>query len=184
MKRSLAYAGASLLVVSAASLVASCSSASTAPPTPGGYAVTFPSIGAAIAAESVTLYVYDGSQSCVALLQAVQTGTLSNLAAPLQTIATSACTLDSPDAGAIALPYGTYAVVAVAAESAGGAPFLDGCTVATLSAASPSTLVVLDVVSDAVTVPPTPASCSGLGAYCATRNVADAACQRQLDDAG
>jgi hypothetical protein len=129
--------------------------------------------------------VYQASTGCIALLQAVQTSTLSNLAAPLQTVTTSACAIDAPDGGPLALPYGTYAIVAVAAAQQGAAPFLDGCTIATLSAGAPSTIVSLDVVSDAVTVPPTPPDCTGLSAYCATLDATNAPCQRQLDeDAG
>ncbi len=175
-------------VAGALAALAACSSNATpAAPTAGAYVVDFPTIGAAIASQSVTLAVYDSSVGCVALLEAARSATLPNLATPLQSITTSACGLDAVDGGTssfAALPYGTYAVLVVAAEGPDEPPFLDGCTVATFSDASPGVAVVLDVVSDAVTVPPTPPSCSGLKEFCATIGAGGAACQRQADDAG
>jgi hypothetical protein len=153
-------------------VVAACNTTSTlavpGKPTAGTYEIDFPTIGAAIASKSVSIYVWnadDSSSQCVTLLD--NATTLANLPAPLKTISTSACSLDAADSGALALPYGDYAVLVLTAQAPGGAPFLRGCAIQTVSAEAPTIDVEVSVANNTITVPAVPSGCAGLESYCA-----------------
>lgn len=134
-------------------------------PTEGTYTLQFPSTAAAVAVESIQLFVFDmptiqrdRASYCASLIRARRNATLPKSVA--QTAPASVCDLER---GARAtFPYGEHAVLAVARRA--GSDLLMGCTVQTFGdgdAPLPITLALVDVAHP---VPQT--RCTTLGAYC------------------
>jgi len=150
------------------SLVVACSSTKTeyvdgGPAASGTYTLKFPSTAAAVATDTVQIYVFpggDGGQSCFALVQKEQ----SHQALPPASQSTAPITPCDLEAGtgALTIPFGSVAVLAVAQRK--NADFLIGCAEKTLSAADPSVSVDLSLAGTGVAVPPT--VCTDLSPHC------------------
>jgi len=161
MPRAFAVAACSSLVA----ITMACSS--TEPPSApiaGSYTIEFPSLAAAVAVDTVQVFVFaetaDASSACNALLETRRSGgALPATILPSDPVAL--CALDE-GGGALSLEFGTYAVL-IAAESS-GTDVLLGCALQTLSAGAPDVDVHVTPASASVTVPAT--TCTSLLDHC------------------
>lgn len=151
----------------AALLVAACSSGEADPST-GTYTVQFPSTAAAVATDSVQLFVFDVDASnpnarttiCQDLLQSRKRH--DPMSALVENPPVTTCDL-LQGAKPIAVPYGEHAVLAVGARH--GADFLMGCTVQTFGDGNAPIAIPLALADITVAVPAT--SCNSVSDFCA-----------------
>ena len=133
-------------------------------PEQGAYTVQFPSTAAAVATETVEVYVFDQSGGeCFSLVQKRQSHQV--LPTPLITSSpVKPCDIENAGAGAVTVPFGKVSVLAVAVRK--NADFLIGCTDANVNEASANVIVSLALASTSVSVPTT--ACTELQAHCAS----------------
>ena len=165
MARSIAVA-----VLASASLVVACSSTKTVyvdggAAASGAYTIKFPSTAAAVATDTVQVFVFQdtgdgGAGTCFSLVQKRQ----SHQALPTALITSDPITPCEMAAGtgAVTIPFGKVAVLAVAVRK--GSDFLLGCEQTELSQANPSIEVDLSLASTSVSVPTT--VCTSLSSHC------------------
>ena len=136
-----------------------------------GYTITFPSTAAAVATESVQVFVFDTTDPANTCAQLI-VKRKSNVDLP-QALASSPsltpCALeqdvDGSAGGAVTIPFGPVAVLVVATRE--GKDFLLGCTNATVSGTSDAVNVSLSLASSSVSVPVS--TCADLSLHCATK---------------
>jgi hypothetical protein len=137
-----------------------------APAVAGTYTIEFPSTAAAIATESIAVRVFDATdaQELCNTLVVTQKSHGDLPAALAETAPTSPCSLLGGQGGSLAaLPFGTYAFLAVAQKS--GADFLVGCTTQALASNQTSVPIAVSFASAQTAVPAT--TCEALSASCA-----------------
>jgi len=163
MSRRLACMASTFLVA----LVGAACAADETETVPGGlgYAVEFPSKQAAIASESLKVYVFAADQDCLTLIQRRKSG--GALPAPLaETAAAPVCDYFSGAAGGtIELAAGTYVVLAVAQRQ--NRDFLLGCVESKTDATTTIEPVQLTLADETVGVPAS--SCTLLADKCGNR---------------
>lgn len=164
-----ALLGSGLVFTSLVTLGA-CSSTSTlyveAGPTQGSYTIQFPSTAAAVATETVEVLVFDasvggGGGQCFSLVQKRQ----SHQQLPATIVASapvSPCDVQSTGAGAVTVPFGKVAILAVGTRKS--ADFLIGCTEGTVTPDNTNVVVQLSLAGTGVSVPTT--TCTDLKPYC------------------
>jgi hypothetical protein len=166
---------AALLSCSAtAALVVACS-AGTDPPQQGTITVTFPSVGAAVAIDTLQLQVFDAPDqgSCLDLVEKRKTGqALPPALVDHQPVPT--CTFVDNKAAALDVGYGrrAFLVVGVGCARAAGPgvterlaqPCLIGCALQGVGNAKIAVEVPLTLFSNTVDVPPT--TCAQLSSKC------------------
>lgn len=165
---------ASILSVAGAGAVVACS-AGTDPPQQGSITVTFPSVSAAVATDSLQLEVFDApdSSTCLDLVEKRKTG--QELPPPLverQPVPT--CTFVENKAAPLEVGYGrrAFLVVGVGCGRAAGAgsaerppqPCLIGCALQGVGNAKIVVDVPLTLFSNTVDIPAT--TCTQLSVKC------------------
>lgn len=151
------------------SVAAACSAGTTdhsSAPTSVEYDVEFPSTAAAVAADTIQTFVYSSSTpktDCPSLLVARQSG--SGLpTAVAQAAPVALCDMAAGGKGQISgVGYGNVSFLVVAQR--GGADYMTGCTLTTLSASVTSVSVQLGLVNDQP-IPLT--SCQTVSDFCAS----------------
>lgn len=130
-----------------------------------GYSIEFPSKQAAIATESLKVYVFGGEQDCLALMQGKKSGT--PLPAPLaETPAAPVCDYLAGTAGGdMDLPAGEYVVFAVAQRE--NQDFLLGCAKQVVDAATEPAPINMTLANETRGVPAT--TCNLLADKCGGR---------------
>lgn len=167
MMRGIGPMGRSIVGVVAALLVAACGGGEGDPST-GTYTVQFPSTAAAVATDSVQLFVFDVDANnpsarttiCQDLLQSRKRH--DPMSAVVENPPVSTCEL-LRGAKPIAVPYGEHAVLAVGARH--GADFLMGCTVQTFGDGNAPVAIPLALADITVAVPAT--ACNSVSDFCA-----------------
>ncbi|AKV03476.1 hypothetical protein AKJ09_10139 [Labilithrix luteola] len=157
----------SSLVALAALLIAACSAGESDPST-GTYTVQFPSTSAAIATDSVQLFVFDVGAGdpnarttiCQNLLQSRKRH--DPMSAIVENPPVTTCEL-LQGAKPISVPYGEHAVLAIGARR--GADFLMGCTVQTFGDGNAPIAIPLALADITVAVPAT--ACNSVSDFCA-----------------
>lgn len=152
------------VTVFAASLLA-CSSTKyvDADAAPGSYNVLFPSTAAAVATDTVQIWVFGGdagTATCLSLVQKRQ----SHQALPPALITsdpTPPCDL-AAGKGGVTIPFGKVSVLAVGTRK--GNDFLVGCTEQQLDSAAASVDVYVSLASNTQSVPTT--TCTALSTFC------------------
>ncbi len=155
-------------VGSPAALAAACSAKEAAAPSVGTYTIAFPSTAAAIATDSVKVYVFDVGDAaigdtCPNLVLARR----SNQALPtplVEAAPVSPCDL-AAGRGQVTVPYGVRAVLAVGRK--GAKDLLIGCAIQNIGEGSTQVPVQLALASTTVDVPST--ACANLSDRCAGR---------------
>ncbi len=143
---------------------------------PGTFTIDFPSTAAAIAAVKQTqgVQVFAFSTSAFGDAMTAETGVCGNLveqsltnnltATPVaKSMLFTPCDLLMAGHGSVAVPYGSYAFLAVA-KTASGTPFLVGCAEQTLSSTNTAVTIPLGLATDMDAVPAT--SCTSLSQAC------------------
>ncbi|HEU4409303.1 MAG TPA: hypothetical protein VFS43_28855 [Polyangiaceae bacterium] len=153
-------AGAALACALAA---AACGEGDDAAPV--AYALDFPSTAAAVAADSVKVYVFSpAGNDCATLIQARRARSL--LPAALgETRALAPCDLLASGGGEVSVGAGDAILFGVAQRQ--GEDFLVGCTARRLDASARDLTLWLTPVDNTVAVPPT--ACLALSDKCAGR---------------
>jgi hypothetical protein len=143
--------------------VAACGDGDDAAPV--AYVLDFPSTAAAVAADSVKIYVFSPQDNdCATLIQARRADSL--LPASLgETRAISPCDLLSAGGGDVTVGVGDVVLLGVAQRQ--GEDFLIGCTSRHLDAATRELTLSLTPVDNTVAVPAT--ACLALSDKCAGR---------------
>ena len=156
--------GWTLLVLGAVSLaVASCSGNGSASAV--AFDLRFPSIEAAVAADSVEVRVFDGTkENCQALFAKASAGAALPAALATTNLKKTCSVLTTP----LSLPeiaYGRRAVLASATDSENKTVLL-GCSDVELNEGTPTVDIFLSLASR-FNAPPPPTPCKTLGEYCA-----------------
>jgi hypothetical protein len=157
----------SALTVGTALLLAACGSKQAASPSTGSYTISFPSTAAAVATETVKVYVFDAADGGASLCPSLVLARRSNQALPtvvLEAAPVSPCDLAAGQ-GQVTIPYGARAILAVAQK--GGTDFLVGCAIENIGEGSTQVPVQLALSSTTVDVPAT--TCASLGDHCGGR---------------
>ncbi len=137
-------------------------------PSKGSYSLVFPSVAAAVAADSVRVLVFDAPADkhatlCADLLQLQKTRGLPK--ALVEGAPTRVCDAQSGTGAELAVGYGDRAFLAVASRQ--GADFLVGCAIENVGAGDAPAKVFLAPASTKVIVPPT--TCTTLSDACSGR---------------
>jgi hypothetical protein len=153
-------AGSLVLVVAGLSWVVSCGSG---PPVGGSFTVDFPTIGDAVATDTVQVfaYAYGTATSCQALFEARMTTSMSPPGSVAETPPTSPCELRQ-GMGTLAIPFGSYSFLAVG--QAGGSDLFIGCAAQVISDVNSVVAIPLTLASNMTPVRPT--SCESLASFC------------------
>ena len=147
--------------------VVACSAKDAAAPSAGTYTISFPSTAAAIAADSVKVYVFDAADGGAQLCPSLVIARRSKQALPTALVegaSVSPCDL-AAGKGQVTISYGTRAVLAVAQKGAND--FLIGCAIQNIGEGSTQVPVQLALAATTVDVPAT--TCGTLGDHCAGR---------------
>ncbi len=146
-----------------AALVVACSAEAT--PSTGSYTVNFPSVAAAVATDTVQLFVFDAkgqdpNSVCSELMLKVKSK--QDLGPSILTgPAVAPCDL-AAGAKAITIPYGEKAIVALG--QSGGVTLLAGCVQETVGTGNLPISVSLGIVSTKTSVKAT--TCTKLSDFC------------------
>lgn len=134
-------------------------------PSSGAYTLEFPSTAAAVATNTVQLFVFENldpatkGNFCAEVISRQRRS--EPLQASLRGPPVDICSLLEGQ-GAVTLPYGEVAILAVGERF--GKDFLYGCTVQTIGKGDAPVPIALSLASVANPVPPT--SCANLGDVC------------------
>jgi hypothetical protein len=144
-------------------LCIACSSSSSTTTT--RYQIAFPSTGAAIAADTLEIQIFDhtGGRDCVALVGARRVPAEAATLTPLQSQSVGVCALLQQSPAGLTVPYGDFAVLVVAKQ--GAKDFLIGCLDEQVgaSSATPPT-VALTLFDTSIVV--APSVCPTIAAHC------------------
>jgi hypothetical protein len=160
-------AALTLLAALLSAAAPACSAKDAAAPSAGTYTISFPSTAAAVAADSVKVFVFDAADGGAQLCPTLVIARRSNQALPTALVeapAVSPCDL-AAGKGAVTISYGTRAVLAVAQK--GPSDFLIGCAIQNIGEGSTQVPVQLALAATTVDVPST--TCGTLGDHCAGR---------------
>ncbi|HQY64197.1 MAG: hypothetical protein IPF92_22280 [Myxococcales bacterium] len=166
-QRTLAERCAAGVLAGAVVALAACGDSA---PSKGTYSLVFPSVAAAVAAESVQVFVFDAPAANRATLCS-ELVSLRRSGRPLNPLARGpvlrVCDAQSPQGGQgeLTVGYGDRAFLAVALRQ--GEDFLMGCAVQNVGTGDAPAKVYLAPASPKVTVPAT--TCSSLSDACGGR---------------
>lgn len=163
MSRRLAYVASALLAALAST---ACAKDTTETVDGGlGYSIEFPSKQAAIASESLKVYVFGADQDCLTLIQGRKSGTPLPTALA-ETPAAPVCDYISGAVGGdMELPEGEYTVFAVAQRE--NQDFLLGCAKQVVNASTEPAPVNMSLANETKGVPTT--TCNLLADKCGGR---------------